>query len=52
MGSGSNVDICVIKAGNKYTMYRNIKTDNFKAYSKPGGYTFDKDKLVTLGEYK
>ena len=52
LGSGSNVDVCVLKANNKYTMYRNIKSDNFKAYSKPGGYTFDKDKLVCLGEYK
>lgn len=28
LGSGSNVDVCVIKAGNKHTMYRNIKSDN------------------------
>lgn len=52
LGSGSNVDVCVIKAGNKHTLYRNIKSDNFKMFSKPGGYSFEKDKLVVLGEYK
>jgi len=36
-GSGSNVDVCVIKRG-KTQMFRNLKTDNKKIYSKPGGY--------------
>ena len=35
LGSGSNVDVCVIKAGNKHTMYRNIKTDNQKIPKTP-----------------
>jgi 20S proteasome subunit beta 2 len=39
LGSGSNVDVCVIKRG-KVEMHRNIKSDNFKVYSKPGGYQF------------
>lgn len=51
LGSGSNVDVCVIKK-DKHTLYRNIKSDNKKIFSKPGGYAFDKDKLTVLGEYK
>lgn len=51
LGSGSNVDVCVMKK-DKHTMYRNIKSDNKKLFGKPGGYSFDKDKLVVLGEYK
>lgn len=51
LGSGSNVDVCVIKK-DKHTLYRNIKSDNFKLFSKPGGYSFDEDKLTVLGEYK
>lgn len=51
LGSGSNVDVCIIKK-DKHTLLRNIKSDNFKKFSKPGGYTFDKDALTVLGEYK
>ena len=51
LGSGSNVDICVIKQG-KVTMYRNIKSDNKKVFSKPGGYNFPKDRVQILEEYK
>ena len=51
LGSGSNVDVCIIKK-DKVTKHRNIKSDNFKIFSKPGGYTFDKDKLTVLAEYK
>ena len=51
LGSGSNVDICVIKKG-KVDMHRNIKSDNYKMFSKPGGYTFSKDKVKVLEEYK
>ena len=50
-GSGSNVDICVIKK-NKATVYRNIKSDNHKVYSKPGGYKFAADRVEVLKEYK
>ena len=51
LGSGSNVDICVIKK-NKVEMFRNLKSDNFKIFSKPGGYTFKKERCVVLEEYK
>ena len=37
LGSGSNVDVCVIMR-DKVEMHRNLKHDNFKAYSKPGGF--------------
>ena len=51
LGSGSNVDVCVIKKG-KVEMFRNIKSDNKKVFSKPGGYQFDKKRVVILEEYK
>lgn len=51
LGSGSNVDVCVIKKG-KVDMYRNIKSDNKKIFSKPGGYTFKKERVNILEEYK
>jgi 20S proteasome subunit beta 2 len=51
LGSGSNVDICVIKKG-KVEMFRNLKSDNKKIFSKPGGYTFNKDRVQVLEEYK
>ena len=51
LGSGSNVDICVIKK-NKATMFRNIRSDNKKMFEKPGGYSFPKDKVQVLAEYK
>jgi 20S proteasome subunit beta 2 len=51
LGSGSNVDICVIKK-DKVNMFRNIKSDNKKVFSKPGGYTFDKARVQILEEYK
>ena len=51
LGSGSNVDVCVIKKG-KVEMFRNIKSDNYKVFSKPGGYKFNKDRVVILEEYK
>ena len=50
-GSGSNVDICVIKKG-KVEMFRNLKSDNSKIFSKPGGYKFDKARVQVLEEYK
>jgi 20S proteasome subunit beta 2 len=51
LGSGSNVDICVIKK-DKVEMFRNIKSDNKKIFSKPGGYTFNKERVNILEEYK
>jgi 20S proteasome subunit beta 2 len=49
-GSGSNVDVCVItrKGG---TVYRNIKSDNFKIFSKPGGYKFKPERVEVLKTY-
>jgi len=37
LGSGSNVDVCIIKKG-KVDVQRGVKTDNKKMFSKPGGY--------------
>lgn len=51
LGSGSNVDVCVIKK-DKVDFFRNIKSDNKKVFSKPGGYTFNKDRVVVLEEYR
>ena len=51
LGSGSNVDICVIKKG-KVDYLRNIRSDNQKVYSKPGGFKFTKDRVQVLEEYK
>jgi 20S proteasome subunit beta 2 len=44
LGSGSNVD-CVVMKKNSVQMFRNIKSDNKKVYSKPGGYKFPKDRV-------
>lgn len=51
LGSGSNVDVCVIMRG-KVEMYRNLKHDNQKVYSKPGGYQFRKDRVQVLEEVR
>ena len=51
LGSGSNVDCCIIKKG-KATLTRSVKCDNKKIYSKPGGYKLPKDKVIVLEEYK
>lgn len=51
LGSGSNVDCCVITAG-KVEYLRNIKSDNRKIFSKPGGYQFKKDRVQVIAEYK
>lgn len=51
LGSGSNVDVCLIKKG-KVEYMRNLKQDNHKAYEKPEGYTFRKERVQVLNEYK
>lgn len=51
LGSGSNVDVCVITRG-KVEMHRNLKHDNFKVFSKPGGYQFRKEKVQVLEEFR
>jgi 20S proteasome subunit beta 2 len=51
LGSGSNVDVCIIKKG-KIDMKRNLKHDNGKLYSKPEGYAFKKERVNVLNEYR
>jgi 20S proteasome subunit beta 2 len=51
LGSGSNVDVAIIKKG-KVDYHRNLKTDNFKIFSKPGGYAFREERVKVLNEYK
>lgn len=51
LGSGSNVDVCVIMK-NKVEYMRNYKHDNKKVYSKPGGYKFREDRVKVLDEVK
>lgn len=51
LGSGSNVDVVVIKKG-KVDYHRNLKSDNFKMFSKPGGFTFKKERVEVLEEYR
>ena len=50
LGSGSNVDVCIITRG-KSEMLRNLKSDNHKVFSKPGGYQYKKDRVVVLEEF-
>ena len=51
LGSGSNVDVCIIKKG-KVEYLRNLKSDNKKVYEKPEGYKFKKERVQVLGEYR
>lgn len=51
LGSGSNVDVCIIKKG-KVEYLRNYKKDNFKVFSKPDGYKFRPDRVVVLEELR
>lgn len=51
LGSGSNVDVCIIKRG-KYEMLRNYKQDNKKMFSKPDGYKFRPERVVVLEEIR
>jgi stalled ribosome alternative rescue factor ArfA len=37
LGSGSNVDVCIIKKG-KVEYMRNLKSENFKIFEKPEGW--------------
>lgn len=51
LGSGSNVDVCIIK--NKKVEYmRNLKSDNKKVFEKPGGYTFRKERVQVTEEFR
>ena len=51
LGSGSNVDVCVIKRG-KVEYKRPVKSDNRKVFSKPDGYQFREDRVQVLEEYR
>ena len=51
LGSGSNVD-CAVITRNKVDYLRNIRSDNKKVFQKPGGYTFRKDKVQVINEYR
>jgi len=51
LGSGSNVDVCVITKG-KYEFHRNLKHDNVKVYSKPSGYKFKEERVTVLQEFR
>ena len=51
LGSGSNVDVCIITRG-KYEYLRNHKHDNFKMFSKPEPYTFPKDRVKVIDEFR
>ena len=51
LGSGSNVDVAVITKG-KVEFFRNLKHDNHKVYSKPGGYQFRKDRVQVIEEVR
>ena len=51
LGSGSNVDVIVIKKG-KTEYFRNIKSDNHKMFAKPDGYKFKKERVQVLEEYR
>ena len=51
LGSGSNVDVCVIQ-NKSVDFLRNIKSDNFKIFSKPSGYKFDEKRVQVLDEFK
>ncbi len=50
-GSGSNVDVMILKR-NSAVMHRNLKSENFKMFSKPGGYQFDKEKIKVIEEMR
>lgn len=47
LGSGSNVDIAVIKK-DATTVKRSVKSDNYKMFAKPGGYDFPKGTTTVL----
>ena len=51
LGSGSNVDVVIIKRG-KVEFMKAVKSDNFKVFSKPDGYSFRPDRAQVLEEYK
>lgn len=51
LGSGSNVDVCLIKKG-KVEMMRNLKSDNRKVFERAEPFKFKEDRVQVLKEYK
>merc|ERR1719373_1335383 len=51
LGSGSNVDVCIIKKG-KVEYTRPVKSDNHKKFQHPEGYKFREDRVQVLEEYR
>ena len=51
LGSGSNVDVCIIKKG-KVEYQRPVKSDNHKIFQNPDGYKFREDRVQVLEEYR
>lgn len=51
LGSGSNVDICVLKAGST-NMLRNYETPNPRVPRREAGYTFDRGFTEVLSEVR
>ena len=51
LGSGSNVDVCIIKKGGA-NIKRSYKHDNFKLFQNPRGYNFPAGTTEILDEYK
>lgn len=51
LGSGSNVDLCVIKDGGGTVEYlRGFRTENERMFRRPGGYAFAKGTTPVLAE--
>jgi 20S proteasome subunit beta 2 len=51
LGSGSNVDVCLIKKGEVEYM-RNLKSDNHKVFERTEPFRFKKDRVQVLAEYR
>ncbi len=50
LGSGSCVDVLIVRRDFSVSHFRNIKSDNFKHYTKPGGFQLRKDKIQVVEE--
>jgi 20S proteasome subunit beta 2 len=51
LGSGSNVDVCLIKKG-EVEYLRNLKSDNKKVFEKAEAHQFKKERVQVLQEYR
>jgi 20S proteasome subunit beta 2 len=52
LGSGGNVDICVIKAANTVKYMRTHQAPNERLYRRQKGYVFPRGSTVVLSETK